>query len=95
MAHLHEMRGASRQFVRYLYNMTNAIDRQRLHTDLWPAHIFLHDDIAVAGILTTVCIGIGYRIFVFKIINQIIGAVVIIFSLIILFGTTTSLYRFF
>ena len=30
-----------------------------------------------------------------KIINQIIGAVVIIFSLIILFGTTTSLYRFF
>ncbi len=30
-----------------------------------------------------------------KIINQIIGAVVIIFSLIFLFGTTTSLFRFF
>ena len=30
-----------------------------------------------------------------KIINQIIGAAVVIFSLIILFGTVTSLYRFF
>ncbi len=30
-----------------------------------------------------------------KIINQIIGAVVVIFSLVILFGTVTSLYRFF
>jgi hypothetical protein len=30
-----------------------------------------------------------------KIINQIIGAVVVIFSIIILFGTMTSLYRFF
>jgi len=30
-----------------------------------------------------------------KIINQIIGAVVVIFSLVFLFGTTTSLFRFF